>query len=152
MLLLQHDACASVINGNAEIPKDVTESAEIKSMLEGKLMLLINVYLKRSSFKQGGRPNCRLAMLAVGAQLVSPKVQILQLSVNYFCYFIEPRVSSGHCLCCKYTLKTSDECFLLSSCGKNRRKETRGAVVGSRSGGSITYPHQTGNHLKNYSI
>lgn len=36
MLLLQHDACASVINGNAEIPKDVTESAEIKSMLEGK--------------------------------------------------------------------------------------------------------------------
>lgn len=36
MLLLRHDACASVINGNAEIPKDVTQSAEIRSMLEGK--------------------------------------------------------------------------------------------------------------------
>ncbi|KAG1945785.1 oxysterol-binding protein-related protein 1 [Pimephales promelas] len=34
MLLLQYDACPSVINGTAEIPKDVTQSAEIKSMLE----------------------------------------------------------------------------------------------------------------------
>uniref|UniRef100_A0A8C1Q8R9 Oxysterol-binding protein n=1 Tax=Cyprinus carpio TaxID=7962 RepID=A0A8C1Q8R9_CYPCA len=34
MLLLQYDACASVINGMAQIPKDITQSAEIKSMLE----------------------------------------------------------------------------------------------------------------------
>lgn len=36
MLLLQYDACPSVINGMAHIPKDITQSAEIKSMLEGK--------------------------------------------------------------------------------------------------------------------
>uniref|UniRef100_A0A8C1AR80 Oxysterol-binding protein n=1 Tax=Cyprinus carpio carpio TaxID=630221 RepID=A0A8C1AR80_CYPCA len=34
MLLLQYDACPSVINGMAQIPKDITQSAEIKSMLE----------------------------------------------------------------------------------------------------------------------
>uniref|UniRef100_A0A8C1WDM2 Oxysterol-binding protein n=1 Tax=Cyprinus carpio TaxID=7962 RepID=A0A8C1WDM2_CYPCA len=34
MLLLQYDACPSVINGMAHIPKDITQSAEIKSMLE----------------------------------------------------------------------------------------------------------------------
>ncbi len=38
MLLLQYDACASVINGMAQIPKDITQSAEIQSMLEGKCM------------------------------------------------------------------------------------------------------------------
>ncbi|XP_051979637.1 oxysterol-binding protein-related protein 1 isoform X2 [Xyrauchen texanus] len=34
MLLLQYDACPSVINGMAQIPKDITQSVEIKSMLE----------------------------------------------------------------------------------------------------------------------
>uniref|UniRef100_A0A3Q2E7Q6 Oxysterol-binding protein n=1 Tax=Cyprinodon variegatus TaxID=28743 RepID=A0A3Q2E7Q6_CYPVA len=34
MLLLHYDACATVINGSAQIPKDVTQNAEIRSMLE----------------------------------------------------------------------------------------------------------------------
>ncbi|XP_034036345.1 oxysterol-binding protein-related protein 1 isoform X2 [Thalassophryne amazonica] len=34
MLLLHYDACATVINGTAQIPKDVTKNAEIRSMLE----------------------------------------------------------------------------------------------------------------------
>ncbi|XP_018603552.2 oxysterol-binding protein-related protein 1 isoform X2 [Scleropages formosus] len=34
MLLLQFNACATVINGTAQIPKDVTEDDEIKTMLE----------------------------------------------------------------------------------------------------------------------
>ncbi|CAB1324301.1 unnamed protein product, partial [Coregonus sp. 'balchen'] len=34
MLLLRYDACATVINGTAQIPKDVTQNGEIKSMLE----------------------------------------------------------------------------------------------------------------------
>ncbi|XP_061834150.2 oxysterol-binding protein-related protein 1 isoform X2 [Nerophis lumbriciformis] len=34
MLLLHYGACATVINGTARIPKDVTQSAEIRSMLE----------------------------------------------------------------------------------------------------------------------
>ncbi|XP_037627150.1 oxysterol-binding protein-related protein 1 isoform X2 [Sebastes umbrosus] len=34
MLLLRYDACATVINGTAQIPKDVTQNAEIRSMLE----------------------------------------------------------------------------------------------------------------------
>ncbi|KAK7889578.1 hypothetical protein WMY93_025138 [Mugilogobius chulae] len=34
MLLLHYDACATVINGNAQIPKDVTQNEEIRSMLE----------------------------------------------------------------------------------------------------------------------
>ncbi|KAJ0032223.1 hypothetical protein NQD34_002304 [Periophthalmus magnuspinnatus] len=34
MLLLNYDACATVINGTAQIPKDVTQNAEIRSMLE----------------------------------------------------------------------------------------------------------------------
>ncbi|KAJ8375944.1 hypothetical protein SKAU_G00065240 [Synaphobranchus kaupii] len=34
MLLLQYDACATVINGTAQIPKDVTQVDEIKTMLE----------------------------------------------------------------------------------------------------------------------
>lgn len=34
MLLLQYDACPFVINGTAQTPKDVTQSAEIRSMLE----------------------------------------------------------------------------------------------------------------------
>ncbi|XP_076009128.1 oxysterol-binding protein-related protein 1 isoform X2 [Genypterus blacodes] len=34
MLLLHYDACATVINGTAQIPKDVTQNAEIRSMLE----------------------------------------------------------------------------------------------------------------------
>lgn len=35
MLLLQYNACPSVINGLAQIPKDVTHDEEIRSMLEG---------------------------------------------------------------------------------------------------------------------
>uniref|UniRef100_A0A3Q2NN75 Oxysterol-binding protein n=1 Tax=Fundulus heteroclitus TaxID=8078 RepID=A0A3Q2NN75_FUNHE len=34
MLLLHYDACATVINGTAQIPKDVTQNVEIRSMLE----------------------------------------------------------------------------------------------------------------------
>uniref|UniRef100_A0A8C7Y8Y0 Oxysterol-binding protein n=1 Tax=Oryzias sinensis TaxID=183150 RepID=A0A8C7Y8Y0_9TELE len=34
MLLLHYDACATVINGTAQVPKDVTQNAEIRSMLE----------------------------------------------------------------------------------------------------------------------
>uniref|UniRef100_A0A3B4X4V8 Oxysterol-binding protein n=1 Tax=Seriola lalandi dorsalis TaxID=1841481 RepID=A0A3B4X4V8_SERLL len=34
MLLLHYDACATVINGTAQIPKDVTQNAEVRSMLE----------------------------------------------------------------------------------------------------------------------
>ncbi|KAM7388562.1 hypothetical protein PAMP_024729 [Pampus punctatissimus] len=34
MLLLHYDACATIINGTAQIPKDVTQKAEIRSMLE----------------------------------------------------------------------------------------------------------------------
>ncbi|XP_026161140.1 oxysterol-binding protein-related protein 1 isoform X2 [Mastacembelus armatus] len=34
MLLLHYDACPTVINGSAQIPKDVTQNAEIRSMLE----------------------------------------------------------------------------------------------------------------------
>ncbi|KAM9384456.1 oxysterol-binding protein-related protein 1 isoform 2-T2 [Pholidichthys leucotaenia] len=34
MLLLHYDACATVINGTAQIPKDVTQNAEIRDMLE----------------------------------------------------------------------------------------------------------------------
>lgn len=36
MLLLHYDACATVINGSAQIPKDVTQNPEIRSMLEGE--------------------------------------------------------------------------------------------------------------------
>lgn len=36
MLLLHFDACATVINGTAQIPKDVTQNPEIRSMLEGE--------------------------------------------------------------------------------------------------------------------
>jgi hypothetical protein len=36
MLLLRFDACATVINGTAQIPKDVSDNAEIRSMLEGE--------------------------------------------------------------------------------------------------------------------
>lgn len=35
LLLLRYDACATVINGSAQIPKDVTEDDEIITMLEG---------------------------------------------------------------------------------------------------------------------
>uniref|UniRef100_A0A672GRC8 Oxysterol-binding protein n=1 Tax=Salarias fasciatus TaxID=181472 RepID=A0A672GRC8_SALFA len=34
MLLLRYDACPTVINGSAQIPKDVTQNEEIRSMLE----------------------------------------------------------------------------------------------------------------------
>lgn len=34
MLLLHYDACATVINGTAQIPKDVTQNKEIRTMLE----------------------------------------------------------------------------------------------------------------------
>lgn len=40
MLLLHYDACATVINGTAQIPKDVTQNAEIRSMLEGERVVL----------------------------------------------------------------------------------------------------------------
>lgn len=40
MLLLHYDACATVINGTAQIPKDVTQNAEIRSMLEGERVML----------------------------------------------------------------------------------------------------------------
>lgn len=40
MLLLHYDACATVINGTAQIPKDVTQNAEIRSMLEGERAIL----------------------------------------------------------------------------------------------------------------
>lgn len=36
MLLLHYDACPTVINGSAQIPKDVTQNPEIGSMLEGE--------------------------------------------------------------------------------------------------------------------
>lgn len=36
MLLLSYDACATVINGTAQIPKDVTQNVDIKNMLGGK--------------------------------------------------------------------------------------------------------------------
>lgn len=36
MLLLHYDACATVINGTAQTPKDVTQSPEIRNMLEGE--------------------------------------------------------------------------------------------------------------------
>lgn len=35
MLLLRYDASSSIINGTAQIPKDVTEDDEIITMLEG---------------------------------------------------------------------------------------------------------------------
>lgn len=40
MLLLHYDACATVINGTAQIPKDVTQNAEIRGMLEGERVML----------------------------------------------------------------------------------------------------------------
>lgn len=36
MLLLRYNASATVINGTAQIPKDVTQNAEIRSMLAGE--------------------------------------------------------------------------------------------------------------------
>lgn len=36
MLLLHYDACATIINGTAQIPKDVTQNKEIRIMLEGE--------------------------------------------------------------------------------------------------------------------
>lgn len=36
MLLLRYDACATIINGTAQIPKDVTQNPEIRTMLEGE--------------------------------------------------------------------------------------------------------------------
>lgn len=41
MLLLHYDACPTVINGTAQIPKDVTQNAEISVMLEGKRDMLL---------------------------------------------------------------------------------------------------------------
>lgn len=35
LLLLRYDACANIINGAAQIPKDLTEDDEIITMLEG---------------------------------------------------------------------------------------------------------------------
>lgn len=42
MLLLHYDACATVINGTAQIPKDVTENLEIRSMLEGEKYIILS--------------------------------------------------------------------------------------------------------------
>lgn len=42
MLLLHYDACATVINGTAQIPKDVTENPEIRSMLEGEKDIILS--------------------------------------------------------------------------------------------------------------
>lgn len=42
MLLLQYDACPSVINGSAQFPKDVTKDEEIRSMLEGMSTYIIH--------------------------------------------------------------------------------------------------------------
>ncbi len=36
LLLLRYDARSSIINGTAQIPKDVTEDDEIITMLEGR--------------------------------------------------------------------------------------------------------------------
>lgn len=50
MLLLHYDACATVINGTAQIPKDVTQNAEIRSMLEGEThhhQIMLHVYYLR---------------------------------------------------------------------------------------------------------
>lgn len=44
MLLLRYDACATIINGTAQIPKDVTQNPEIRTMLEGER------YIARPSF------------------------------------------------------------------------------------------------------
>lgn len=44
MLLLRYDACATIINGTAQIPKDVTQNPEIRTMLEGER------YMSRRSF------------------------------------------------------------------------------------------------------
>lgn len=44
MLLLCYDACATIINGTAQIPKDVTQNLEIRTMLEGER------YMSRHSF------------------------------------------------------------------------------------------------------
>lgn len=46
MLLLHYDACATVINGTAQIPKDVTQNAEIRGMLEGERDTLSSDFLK----------------------------------------------------------------------------------------------------------
>lgn len=39
LLLLRYDASSSIINGTAQIPKDVTEDDEIITMLEGMIEL-----------------------------------------------------------------------------------------------------------------
>lgn len=41
MLLLHYDACATVINGTAQTPKDVTQNPEIRSMLEGEIWCFV---------------------------------------------------------------------------------------------------------------
>ncbi len=50
MLLLHYDACATVINGTAQIPKDVTQNPEIRSMLEGERDLMLFKRFHRSTF------------------------------------------------------------------------------------------------------
>lgn len=51
MLLLKYHACATTINGTAQIPKDVTQSEEIKSMLEGKANISVVVHSISRSFQ-----------------------------------------------------------------------------------------------------
>lgn len=41
LLLLRYDASSSIINGTAQIPKDMTEDDEIITMLEGKKGLAV---------------------------------------------------------------------------------------------------------------
>lgn len=43
MLLLSYDACATVINGTAQIPKDVTQNGDIKNMLGGNILTWCNM-------------------------------------------------------------------------------------------------------------
>lgn len=51
MLLLKYNACPTTINGTAQIPKDVTQSEEIKSMLEGKASISVVVQAISRSFQ-----------------------------------------------------------------------------------------------------
>lgn len=43
MLLLKYNAGPTIINGTAQIPKDVTQNEEIKSMLEGKAGICLGI-------------------------------------------------------------------------------------------------------------
>uniref|UniRef100_A0A674DXC1 Oxysterol-binding protein n=1 Tax=Salmo trutta TaxID=8032 RepID=A0A674DXC1_SALTR len=78
MLLLSYDACATVINGTAQIPKDVTQNGDIKNMLGGKKKppdmnccdLLGNTPLHCAAYR--GQKLCALKLLKKGA---SPNIK-----------------------------------------------------------------------------